>query len=132
MYSLYFIQLTEETVFDVMCKADMYLLPGLKKLCAVYIGELIDEENVFTVFEMSRLFNLPKLEDQCAAFIADNLEQVYMYTEVAQLGIVCSVKQMYTGAVNSNNELKLLKELQIEQERKLLQRNLSEQNHGGS
>ncbi|KAF6022968.1 ABTB1 [Bugula neritina] len=63
-------ELVEDTVFEVLYKADMYLLPGLKKYCAAFIADLIDEENVFQIFEMSRLFNLPKLEDQCTEFIA--------------------------------------------------------------
>lgn len=75
--SLHFtFQLTEDNVFEVLYKADMYLLPGLKRNCAAYIAKLLDEDNVFSVLQLSRLFNLPKLEDQCYEFIADNIEEV--------------------------------------------------------
>lgn len=62
-----------------MVKADMYLLPGLKRYCAAYIAELMDEDNVFTILRLTRLFDLPKLEDQCAEFIANNIEVVSRY-----------------------------------------------------
>ncbi|XP_067928958.1 ankyrin repeat and BTB/POZ domain-containing protein 1-like [Watersipora subatra] len=78
-------QLTEEIVFEVLCKADMYLLPGLKKLCALFVEDIIEKENIFAVLEMSRLFNLPKLEDRCAAFIAENLEQVLSDPEMSAI-----------------------------------------------
>ena len=59
-----------------MVKADMYLLPGLKRYCAAYIADLIDEDNVFTILRLTRLFDLPKLEDQCAD---NNIEVVSKY-----------------------------------------------------
>lgn len=78
MYLLYVLpqQLTEESVFEVMYIADMYLLPGLKRFCASFIAALIDEDNVFTVLKLTRLFDLPKLEDTCAEFITKNIESV--------------------------------------------------------
>lgn len=80
-------------MFEVLYKADMYLLPGLKKQCGLYIGDLIDEENIFTVLEVSRLFDLPKLEDRCAEFMATHIEQV---TSPAYIGYI-------TGAGNISN-----------------------------
>lgn len=59
-----------------MVKADMYLLPGLKRFCAAFIAELMDEDNIFTILRLTRLFDLPKLEDTCAEFIANNIEAV--------------------------------------------------------
>ena len=69
-------QLTEENVYSVLCFADVYLLNGLKRLCARIISSLLDTENVFTVLRTARLFNLPKLEVDCCEFISRNLEKV--------------------------------------------------------
>ena len=70
------LQLTEENVYEVMCAADMFLLPGLKRYCANAMAQFLTVGDVVTVLQTARLFNLPRLEDQCAEFMADNLEQV--------------------------------------------------------
>ena len=75
-FVLFFPQLTEENVYSVLCFADVYLLNGLKRLCARVITSLLDIENVFTVLRTARLFNLPKLEVDCCEFISRNLEKV--------------------------------------------------------
>ena len=75
-FVLFSLQLTEENVYSVLCFADVYLLNGLKRLCARVITSLLDTENVFTVLRTARLFNLPKLEVDCCEFISRNLEKV--------------------------------------------------------
>ena len=72
----FFSQLTEETVYDVLCCADLYLLPGLKRHCANCIAKHINIDNVVQITRTARLFSLPRLEDQCAEFIANNLSKV--------------------------------------------------------
>ena len=54
----------------------MYLLPGLKRICAKKLSSFIDIENVVGMLRTARLFNLTKLEDYCAEYIAGNLEKV--------------------------------------------------------
>lgn len=68
--------MTEENVFSVLCLADVYLLSGLKRLCARIVTGLLDTENVVTVLKTARLFNLTKLEVDCCEFISKNLEKV--------------------------------------------------------
>ena len=70
------LQLTEETVFSVLCVADVYLLNGLKRLCARVVSTLLDEENVLHVLRTARLFDLAGLEADCCKHIAKNLEKV--------------------------------------------------------
>lgn len=67
---------TEENVFSVLCLADVYLLSGLKRLCARIVTGLLDTENVVTVLKTARLFNLAKLEVDCCEFISKNLEKI--------------------------------------------------------
>lgn len=73
---LIYFQLTEENVFSVLCFADVYLLNGLKRLCARVIANLLDNDNVVTVLKTARLFNQPKLEADCCEFIGKNLDKV--------------------------------------------------------
>lgn len=63
-------------MYDVMCAADIFLLPGLKRFCANTMAKFLQVENVVTIFKTARLFNLPRLEDQCAEFMASNLDLV--------------------------------------------------------
>lgn len=63
-------------MFEVLRKADMYLLYGLKRLCSSHMSNLIDRDNVFHVLTLSRLFSLLKAEDQCIQFIAANIDEV--------------------------------------------------------
>lgn len=67
---------TEENVYSVLCFADVYLLTGLKRLCARVISTFLDPENVFTVLRTARLFDLPRLEVDCCEYIGKNLEKV--------------------------------------------------------
>ena len=71
-------QLTPDNVYDVLCAADMYLLVGLKRQCAAFIGQEIEVNNVVSVLQTARLFNLPRLEDQCAEYIAGKIDQVLL------------------------------------------------------
>ena len=73
---LVFIQVTEENVYSVLCFADIYLLSGLKRLCARVIGAFLDTENVLTVLRTARLFNLPRLEVDCCEYMSKHLEMV--------------------------------------------------------
>lgn len=70
--------MTEDTVYDVLCCADLYLLPGLKRHCANCIAKHLNTSNVVQVTRTARLFSLPRLEDQCAEFIANNIEEVML------------------------------------------------------
>lgn len=73
---LVFIQVTEENVYSVLCFADIYLLSGLKRLCARVISAFLDTENVLTVLRTARLFNLPRLEVDCCEYMSKHLEMV--------------------------------------------------------
>ncbi|CAG2245884.1 ABTB1 [Mytilus edulis] len=79
------IALSEETVYDVLCCADLYLLPGLKRHCANYIGKHLNTANVVQVTRTAKLFSLPRLEDQCAEFIANNIEKILEQEDFAEL-----------------------------------------------
>ncbi|XP_033644586.1 ankyrin repeat and BTB/POZ domain-containing protein 1-like [Asterias rubens] len=70
------VQLTEDTSYDVLCIADLYLLPGLKLVCANEIYRHLTADNVVSVLRVSRMFNLTKLEDQCTEYIAKNLDKI--------------------------------------------------------
>ena len=63
-------------MYDVLCSADMFLLPGLKRHCANVMAQYLDVENCVNILRTARLFTLPRLEDQCAEFIASNIEKV--------------------------------------------------------
>lgn len=70
------VQLMTENVFDVLCVADMYLLPGLKRLCGKTLAKTICEENVLHMWKTAKLFRLSRLEDQCTEFMAKIIERV--------------------------------------------------------
>ncbi|KAL3852443.1 hypothetical protein ACJMK2_016080 [Sinanodonta woodiana] len=78
-------ELSKEVVYDVLCAADMYLLPGLKRLCANCISQFLDCGNVVQILRTARLFNLPRLEDQCAEFIANDLDEVIVQEEFHEI-----------------------------------------------
>ena len=63
-------------MFEVLQMADVYLLPGLKKLCGNVISDYLDVDNATTVLKTARLMNLSRLEADCAVFMAKNLEHV--------------------------------------------------------
>ncbi|XP_046357671.1 ankyrin repeat and BTB/POZ domain-containing protein 1-like [Haliotis rufescens] len=78
-------ELSAENVYDILCVADLYILPGLKRLCANCMGEYIDINNIITILRTSRLFSLRKLENECAEFIAENLEEVIAQEDFIKL-----------------------------------------------
>ncbi|XP_076469134.1 ankyrin repeat and BTB/POZ domain-containing protein 1-like [Babylonia areolata] len=77
--------LTEDTAYDVLCTADMYLLPGLKRLCGAAMIALTTLDNVVWMVRIARLFSLPRLEASCAEFIANNIFEVVEQQEFADL-----------------------------------------------
>ena len=56
--------------------ADMYLLPGLKRLCGKSLAAQLSEENVLHVWKCAQLFSLSRLEDQCTEYMAKIIERV--------------------------------------------------------
>uniref|UniRef100_A0A3Q0SV59 Ankyrin repeat and BTB domain containing 1 n=1 Tax=Amphilophus citrinellus TaxID=61819 RepID=A0A3Q0SV59_AMPCI len=78
-------ELMMENVFDVLCVADMYLLPGLKRLCGKTLAKTICEENVLHMWKMAKLFRLSRLEDQCTEFMAKIIERLVEQAEFAEI-----------------------------------------------
>ncbi|XP_047457355.1 ankyrin repeat and BTB/POZ domain-containing protein 1 [Mugil cephalus] len=78
-------ELMVENVFDVLCVADMYLLPGLKRLCGKTLGKTICEDNVLYMWKTARLFRLSRLEDQCTKFMAKIIERLVEQAEFAEM-----------------------------------------------
>ena len=72
-------------MYNVMCMADLYLITGLKQLCANKIRQLLDVDNVIPILRASRLFGLGRLEADCCQFIATVLEKVRDYTTLIYL-----------------------------------------------
>ena len=68
--------MNEETALDVLQAADMYLMKGLVRQCAVFLGKNLNIDNVLAIHSLARLFCLPRLEDQCVIFMAQNFDQV--------------------------------------------------------
>jgi ankyrin repeat/BTB/POZ domain-containing protein 1 len=62
--------------YDVLCAADMYLLPGLKRQCGTALSRMLSIDNVVFMLRASRLFSLARLEASCAEFMASNIVQV--------------------------------------------------------
>uniref|UniRef100_H3ATG5 Ankyrin repeat and BTB/POZ domain-containing protein 1 n=1 Tax=Latimeria chalumnae TaxID=7897 RepID=H3ATG5_LATCH len=71
-------ELTTENAYDVLCVADMYLLPGLKRLCGKTLAQMLEEENVVHIWKTAKLFQLTRLEDQCTEYMAKIIEKVAM------------------------------------------------------
>uniref|UniRef100_A0A8C6EKF0 Ankyrin repeat and BTB domain containing 1 n=1 Tax=Microcebus murinus TaxID=30608 RepID=A0A8C6EKF0_MICMU len=69
-------ELPPEAAYDVLGAADMYLLPGLKRLCGRSLAQLLHEDTVVGVWRVAKLFHLARLEDQCAQFMAKVLDKV--------------------------------------------------------
>lgn len=65
-----------ETAYDLLNVGELYLMPGLKKLCANYLISVIDSENVVDLIKISRTYNLPRMEVFCCEFVAKHLEEV--------------------------------------------------------
>ncbi|KAM9343759.1 ankyrin repeat and BTB/POZ domain-containing protein 1 isoform 1-T1 [Pholidichthys leucotaenia] len=78
-------ELTLESVFDVLSVADMYLLPGLKRLCGKTLAKSLCEDNVLCMWKTAKLFRLSRLEDQCTEFMAKIIEQLVELAEFAEL-----------------------------------------------
>lgn len=70
------VQLMAESVFDVLCVADMYLLPGLKRLCGKALAQTLCKSNVVYMWKTAKLFQLSRLEDQCVEYMAKIIYQV--------------------------------------------------------
>ena len=68
--------ISEDLISELLHTADMFLLPGLKKLCGKWLAKEIDRENVLEILRTSRLFQLARLEALCTEFLAKNIEQV--------------------------------------------------------
>lgn len=60
----------------MLCVADMYLLPGLKRLCGRTLAQILEEDNVVSIWRIAKLFQLTRLEDQCTEYMAKIIEKV--------------------------------------------------------
>ncbi|XP_075852057.1 ankyrin repeat and BTB/POZ domain-containing protein 1 [Microcebus murinus] len=69
-------ELPPEAAYDVLGAADMYLLPGLKRLCGRSLAQLLHEDTVVGVWRVAKLFHLARLEDTCAQFMAKVLDKL--------------------------------------------------------
>uniref|UniRef100_A0A8C7WYT6 Ankyrin repeat and BTB (POZ) domain containing 1 n=1 Tax=Oryzias sinensis TaxID=183150 RepID=A0A8C7WYT6_9TELE len=78
-------ELMMENVLDVLCVADMYLLPGLKRLCGKTLAKSIGEDNVLHMWKTAKLFRLSRLEDQCTEFMAKIIERLVEQPEFAEI-----------------------------------------------
>lgn len=78
-------ELITDVVFDVLCVADMYLLPGLKRLCGKSLAKTICEDNVLYMWKMAKLFRLSRLEDTCTEFMAKIIERLVEQPEFAEI-----------------------------------------------
>uniref|UniRef100_A0A673A5H1 BTB domain-containing protein n=1 Tax=Sphaeramia orbicularis TaxID=375764 RepID=A0A673A5H1_9TELE len=78
-------ELTMDSVFDVLCVADMYLLPGLKRLCGKTLAKATCEENVLFLWKTAKLFRLSRLEDHCTEYMAKTIERLVEKPEFAEM-----------------------------------------------
>ena len=78
-------QLSGEIAYEVLCAADMYLLPGLKRVCCSALICMTTIDNVVWMVRAARLFSLPRLEANCSEFIANNIAEVRMHRKVVFL-----------------------------------------------
>ncbi|XP_030658019.1 ankyrin repeat and BTB/POZ domain-containing protein 1 isoform X1 [Nomascus leucogenys] len=69
-------ELSPEAAYDVLSVADMYLLPGLKRLCGRSLAQVLDEDTVVGVWRVAKLFRLARLEDQCTEYMAKVIEKL--------------------------------------------------------
>ncbi|KAG8564787.1 hypothetical protein GDO81_016594 [Engystomops pustulosus] len=76
-------ELSPENAYEVLCVADMYLLPGLKRLCGKILAQILDEDNVITIWKTAKLFQLTRLEDQCTEHMARIIEKLVDSDEFA-------------------------------------------------
>nr|KAF6357800.1 ankyrin repeat and BTB domain containing 1 [Pipistrellus kuhlii] len=64
--------------------ADMYLLPGLKRLCGRSLAQLLDEDSVVGLWRVAKLFRLARLEDQCTEYMAKVIEKLVEQEDFAE------------------------------------------------
>ncbi|KAL7986124.1 hypothetical protein Chor_011290 [Crotalus horridus] len=76
-------QLSPENAYEVLCVADMYLLPGLKRLCGRTLAQVLDEDSVVSIWKIAKLFQLTRLEDQCTEYMARIIEKLVEFEEFA-------------------------------------------------
>lgn len=69
-------ELSQDNVWEVLQFADLYLLKGLTRICALVIGQDLDTENVVSALQAARLFDIPRLETQCSEFMANSIEKM--------------------------------------------------------
>lgn len=69
----------------MLVAADLFLLPGLKRLTGGYIGGFLDLSNVISVLRLGRQFELHRLEELCYEFCAKNVENLVDNSEFHQL-----------------------------------------------
>uniref|UniRef100_A0A2K6ERX7 Ankyrin repeat and BTB domain containing 1 n=1 Tax=Propithecus coquereli TaxID=379532 RepID=A0A2K6ERX7_PROCO len=77
-------KLPPEAACDVLAAADMFLLPGLKRLCGRSLAQLLDEDSVVRVWRVAKLFRLARLEDQCAEFMAKVVDKLVAREDFAE------------------------------------------------
>lgn len=65
-----------DEIYNVICTAEMYLLPGLKRLCTNAMVKILDVSNVVDAARVSRTFSMPRLESECCRFIAEYMDEV--------------------------------------------------------
>lgn len=67
----------------MLCVADLYLLPGLKRLCGKVLAQMLDEDSVIGIWKLAKLFQLTRLEDQCTEYMARIIEKLVDSEEFA-------------------------------------------------
>ena len=100
--SWFFVQLFPDNVLDVLYVADMYLLPGLKRLCGTALAKTICEDNVLEIWKTAKLFSLSRLEDQCKELMAKIIEKVNVSFCVG-VGTRCWCCAMMVVYIHSEN-----------------------------
>lgn len=90
-----------ESVFDVLCVADMYLLPGLKRLCGKTLAQTLSKDNVVYMWKTAKLFQLSRLEDQCVEYMAKIIYQVNV-TDDLNWGLASKQKKKKHKALSSD------------------------------
>lgn len=68
--------MTNDIVWELLFASDIFLLPGLKKLSAEFIGLNLTTDKVIANLKFARLMQLDKLEFQCTEYIALHLDEV--------------------------------------------------------
>jgi len=79
------VQFDFENAYELIVMSDVYLLPGLKRQCANYVGQHLTPNNVISILMTSRLMQLTKLERICIEYMAQNLEKVIDSKELKDL-----------------------------------------------